>query len=181
MARHTFFSFHYDLDIFRANQVRNSWVFKLNQAEAGFFDDAGWEKARKSKTEIKRWINNRLDGASVTVVLIGQDTVDREWVNYELQRSFELGMGLMGIYIHNCKDIEGLKTDKGSIDFEPLGKDKNGKDILFKNFCNVYDWIDDDGYNNLGIWIEDAYQQAHSNKTRPVVHISEKHAEQWKA
>ena len=37
MARRVFFSFHYKNDVWRANQVRNSWVTQGKEA-AGFID-----------------------------------------------------------------------------------------------------------------------------------------------
>ncbi len=39
MARRVFFSFHYERDVWRAGQVRNSWVTK-DREEAGFWDAA---------------------------------------------------------------------------------------------------------------------------------------------
>ena len=46
MARHTFFSFYYERDVWRAGQVRNSWVTKDRDA-AGFWDKAKWAKYSK--------------------------------------------------------------------------------------------------------------------------------------
>lgn len=74
MARRTFFSFHYKKDVWRANVVRNSWVAEGKEA-AGFVDAAAFEEVEKGGEDaIKRWINNQLDGTSVTVVLIGAET-----------------------------------------------------------------------------------------------------------
>jgi len=44
MARRVFFSFHYEKDIWRASQVRNSWVMKPDREAAGFWDAASWRK-----------------------------------------------------------------------------------------------------------------------------------------
>ncbi len=101
MARRAFFSFHYEKDIFRVSQVRNSGMTKGGYQQSGFIDHADWEQLkRQGDAAIKRWINSQLDGATVTVVLIGSETADRPWVNYEIRRSHELGMGLLGIHIH---------------------------------------------------------------------------------
>lgn len=35
MARRVFFSFHYERDIWRANQVRNRWITKDREADPG--------------------------------------------------------------------------------------------------------------------------------------------------
>lgn len=193
MARKVFFSFHYERDVWRANVVRNSDITKQSVEEAGFIDAADFEKLKKQGDEaIKRWINSQLEGTSVTVVLIGAETYQREWVRYEIIKSFDRGNGQLGIYIHKIKDKDGKVDYKGENPFEYLlleiDKDGNGKYyewngyrwILFNKYPNcsisfdskywgknyqfnkmydVYDWVDDDGYNNLGDWVEEAARQ----------------------
>jgi len=108
MARRIFFSFHYERDVWRANQVRNSWVTKPDREAAGFIDSVEFEKLRKQGDEaVKRWINSQLEGTSVTVVLIGAETSEREWVKYEIKKSYERGNGILGMYIHKLKDQNG--------------------------------------------------------------------------
>lgn len=160
MARKTFFSFHYKNDVWRANNVRNSWVTQEREA-AGFIDHADFEKVEKQGDEaIKRWIDDQLKGTSVTVVLIGTETNQRPYVKYELQKSYQKGNGMLGIYIHQIKDKDGYTSAKGSNQFGSIGKDSAGKDVYFSIDYPCYDWKDDDGYNNLGKWIEDAAKKA---------------------
>ena len=103
MARRVFFSFHYDNDVWRANQVRNCNVIAGYEA-AGFFDCSEYEKAKKEGADgIKRMILKNLKGTSVTVVLIGSQTANRPWVKYEVEQSIAQKNGLLGIYIHNLK------------------------------------------------------------------------------
>ena len=83
MARRVFFSFHYDNDINRSMIVRNSWVTQGKEA-AGFIDKAEFEKMkRKGEKEVYKWIDKQLEGTSVTVVLIGAETLSRPFVQYE--------------------------------------------------------------------------------------------------
>src|SRR5882762_2017770 len=108
MARHAFFSFHYQNDIWRASQVRNAWVTQ-DRDTAGFWDAADWGKVKRGgESAIERWIENQLNGTSVTVVLIGSQTAERKFVKYEVRRSHELGKGLLGIRIHKLKDRNGV-------------------------------------------------------------------------
>ena len=161
MARKAFFSFHYKNDVWRANQVRNSWVTKENTEAAGFVDAADFEKVEKEGEDaIKRWITKQLEGTSVTVVLIGSDTSNRPYVKYELQKSYAKGNGMLGIYIHKQKDKDGNTSTKGSNQFGEIGKDSNGKSVYFSSDYPCYDWVDDDGYNNIGKWIEAAAKKA---------------------
>uniref|UniRef100_A0A7C4JQB3 TIR-like domain-containing protein n=1 Tax=Thermodesulfobacterium geofontis TaxID=1295609 RepID=A0A7C4JQB3_9BACT len=129
MARRVFFSFHYERDIWRVNVVRNSWVPKGNYINAGFIDAAEFEKIKRQGDQaIKRWIDEQLEGTSVTVVLIGAETYSRLWVRYEIIKSFDRGNGLLGVYIHNIEDSRGNKDIKGENPFEYVGVfiDKEG-------------------------------------------------------
>jgi hypothetical protein len=161
MARRTFFSFHYKNDVWRANQVRNSWVTRDNNEAAGFVDAADFEKVeREGDAAIKRWIEKQLEGTSVTVVLIGTDTSNRPYVKYELEKSYSKGNGMLGIYIHQLKDKDGKTSTKGSNKFGEIGKESNGNPVYFSSAYTTYDWVDDDGYNNMGKWIEAAAKKA---------------------
>ena len=151
MARRVFFSFHYERDIWRTGQVRNSWVTKPNREAAGFWDSASWEEVKKKGDEaIKQWIRHQLDGTSVTVVLIGPETAQREYVQYEIKQSWVKKNGLIGVYIHRMKDKDGNTESAGPNPFTAIG---------YQNI-KTYDWVNDNGYENLGDWVEAAYQCA---------------------
>ena len=162
MARRTFFSFHYNGDIKRIGVVRNSWLTKKDREDAGFWDSSDWEEVRKDTDEaIMRWINRQLDNTSVTVVLIGKDTSNRPWVNYEIKKSIERVNGLLGIYIHQIKGLSLEITKKGN---NPLNNHliacTDDKKYRASDIYKTYDWKDDDGYTNLGNWIEAAAKRA---------------------
>lgn len=161
MARRVFFSFHYENDVWRANIVRNSWVTKPNTEAAGFIDAADFEEVKKGgDSAIKRWIDNQLIGTSVTVVLIGAETSNREYVKYELEKSYSRGNGIVAIYVHKIRDRNSYQSSKGSNAFGEIGKDKNSNPVYLSVNYKTYDWFDDDGYNNLGKWVEEAAKNA---------------------
>ena len=161
MTRKVFFSFHYKRDVVRASQVRSSWVTKDDTEAAGFVDAADFEKVEKGgEASIKKWINDQLYGTSVTVVLIGAETSERDYVIYELQKSYAKGNGMLGIYIHQKPDFGGKTDTKGSNVFGEIGKDAAGSPVYFSVSYPCYDWVDDDGYNNMGKWIEAAAKKA---------------------
>ncbi|WP_257266569.1 TIR domain-containing protein [Endozoicomonas sp. ONNA2] len=156
MARQTFFSFRYKKDNWRASIVRNSWVTQDRKA-SGFFDTAEWEEVKKKKdSEIEKWIDSQLKGTSVTVVLIGSDTAGKKWIDYEITSSHKKGNGILGIYVHKVKDSNGKTTTKGENPFDNWEFKKDGKVIKYP----VYDWVSDNGYENLGDWIEKAAKVA---------------------
>ena len=144
MARRVFFSFKY-LDVSRAMVVRNSWVTQGRQA-AGFVDAADFESIkRQGDSAIKRWIDGQLLNTSVTVVLVGANTCSSRWVKYEIELSIARGNGLLGIDVSKIKDFDGNTSYRcGEI---PKG-------------YKFYLWKKDDGFNNMGEWIEEAARAA---------------------
>lgn len=195
MARRTFFSFHYQPDVSRAQVVRNSWVTKPDRESSGFFDSSVFESKKRSGDEtLKRFLREALKNTSVTCVLIGSETYLRKWVRYEIVRSFACGNGLLGVKIAGIKDFRGRSATQGPNPFDYLAftvannrvtwkSSVNGKwapytmvpnialsDVryrlggktnhTFSTLFRVYSWNADNGYANLGTWIERAAQQA---------------------
>ena len=144
MARRVFFSFKYE-DVSRAMVVRNSWVAQGKQA-AGFIDAADFEDLeRQGDSAIKKWIDSQLEGTSVTVVLVGEKTCNSRWVKYEIRKSIERGNGLLGIDISKIKDLQGNTSER-------CGQIPEG--------YKFYLWNKEDGYHNMGDWIEKAAEDA---------------------
>ena len=153
MARKTFFSFHYESDAWRACQVRNSNVI-ASEDEYGFIDGVDWESIKRQGDDaIKRWIKDQLRSTSVTAVLIGKETADREWVRYEIVESWNRGNGLVGIWIHDILDQDRKTDAQGRNPFE-LSTLPNGTRL--GTVCKTYNWVSDDGRANLGKWLEEA-------------------------
>lgn len=101
MARRVFYSFDYDNDCWRASMVRNIGVVLGNQPAR----DNTWESVKRSNdSAIMRWINEQMNGRSCTIVLIGAETANSRWVNYEIEQSLSSGKGLFGIRIHQLLD-----------------------------------------------------------------------------
>lgn len=104
MARRVFFSFHYQRDVWRVNQIRN--IPEITGAAAAGFQDASlWEETKKKgDAAIKKLIDDGLYNTSVTVVFIGNKTAGRKYINYEIEQSIARGNGLVGIQVHHLKD-----------------------------------------------------------------------------
>ncbi len=144
MARKVFFSFKYE-DVSRAMVVRNSDIIRGDE-KAGFIDKAEFEAVkRKGDQAIKNWIDRQLDGTTVTAVLVGEKTCQSRWVKYEIEASKKRGNGLIGIDISKIKDLQGNTSERcGQI---PAS-------------YPFYLWFKEDGYKNLGKWIDDAAKAA---------------------
>lgn len=114
-GRHVFFSFHYKEDVWRASIVRNSGQFDA-RAAAGWADSSMWEETkRKGPAAIRRLIDEGLEGTSVTAVLIGAHTAERDWVTYEIKKSIERRNGIFGVRVHRIEDQRGRMSSSGAV------------------------------------------------------------------
>ena len=126
MARRAFFSFHYKPDAWRAAEVRNSGMVEGNTPVS----DNDWEKVTKSgDAAIKKWISDQMHGRSCTVVLVGSNTAGRQWINHEIIKSWDDGMGVVGIHVHGLRDEDGKTATKGSNPFDNITEGKSKKKL----------------------------------------------------
>jgi hypothetical protein len=154
--RRVFFSFHYQRDVRRIQQVRNSWVVRSKGEAQPFYDAADFEEAKRRAGGIQKWIDDQLRGCSVTAVLYGRETFEREWVKYEIEQSYKNRMGILAIAIHGIKDpVNGTDLPGRN----PLEHWRDGNTPFTQKYRS-YDWVRDDGYNNIGTWIERAARDA---------------------
>lgn len=117
MAKKCFYSFHYKPDSQRAAQIRQIGTIEGNKPAS----DNDWESVTAGGEQaIKNWISNQLQGKSCTIVLIGQDTANRKWINHEIVESWNAGKGVVGIYIHGIKNLLGQTSQKGANPFDYL-------------------------------------------------------------
>ena len=115
---------------------------------------------KKTDAEIEKWIGEQLNGTSVTVVLIGAETSTRQYVGFEIKLSHNRGNGILGIYIQNMKDSNSKTDSKGINPLSNWHVERDGKKLLLSDIYPTYDWVNDDGYNKLGDWIEAAAKKA---------------------
>ena len=152
--RQVFYSFHYDNDVFRVQQIRNIGALEDNKPVSA----NEWESVkRRGEASIKEWIDNNLRYKSCVIVLIGEETANRKWVQYEIEKALELGKGLVGVYIHNLKDPRTGKSSKGKNPFDQFEFNDGTK---LSSVVNCYNPNPNDAYNeiknNLEDWIEEA-------------------------
>lgn len=152
LKRRVFFSFHYQNDIWRVNQIRQSWRYQHeNQREAeGFFDASIWESAKRTSPEsLKTLIRENIKNTSVTCVLAGQETFQRRWVRYEIARSIVKGNGLFTVTISNMLDQKRYSSPAGD---DPLNhmavyKVPDGRILLAERDIVTGQWKSYDDYN----------------------------------
>lgn len=165
MARNVFYSFHYKPDNARAAQVRNMGVVEGNKPAS----DNDWEQITKGGDEaIENWINDQLKGKSCAVVLIGQATAGRKWITYEVVKAWNEKKGVLGVYVHNLKDLDGNQSGMGGNPFDhvTVGSDKKKLSAIAPTHNppqtdskEAYAYIK----KHLADWIEDAIKIRNDN------------------
>ena len=140
MARRVFFSFHYQRDVFRVNQIR-SIPNIIPEAAAGFRDASLWEECkRKDDAVIRRMIDQALLGTSVTVVCIGAATAGRKFINYEIRESIARGNGVLGLRINNLIGHDKRSDPQGEV---PALLTQNGLPVyIYTNKDDLAGWIE---------------------------------------
>ena len=88
--RQVFYSFQYIPDNWRVSQVRNIGHVEDNKPVS----DNKWEEVKqKGDKEIQKWIDENLKNRSCTVILVGENTAKRKWIDYEIEKSYDITCG----------------------------------------------------------------------------------------
>lgn len=152
MKRQVFYSFHFGNDVMRVQQIRNIGAIEGNEPVS----PNNWEEIRRTgKSAVEKWIDDNMRHKSCVVVLVGSETANRKWVDYEIRKAWNEGKGLLGIYIHNLKDPRTGICRKGANPFDnvPL---ENGQRL--SSLVPCYDPNSWDAYNdiakNLENWVD---------------------------
>lgn len=132
--REIFLSYDFGRDAHRAATVGSAWL-----AQGGVVHLESTKAA--DETEIKRWIDNRIESASATVVLVGSPTHRSRWVEYEIRQTERSGKPLLGVDVSGIRDGSGNTTTCGAK--LPIG-------------YPFYDWVADQGEKNLAEWVRHA-------------------------
>ena len=160
MKRQVFYSFHFDNDVMRVQQIRHIGVIEGNEPVS----PNNWEEIRRiGKNAVKKWIDDNMKYKSCIVVLVGSETANREWVDYEIRKAWNEGKGLFGIYIHNLKDPRAGTCRKGANPFDNVLL-KNGQKL--SSLVPCYDPNSWDAYNDIAKNLENWVDSAIKNRKR---------------
>jgi len=104
-----FYSFHYQRDVNRVQLIRNIGKIEgqtlLNAQE--------WETVRaRGSSAIAEWIDSQMKYKTAVVVLVGNETASRPWVQYEINKAWREKKPLLGIRIHGISSM-GSVDDAG--------------------------------------------------------------------
>ncbi len=154
--RKIFYSFHFDNDVMRVQQVRNIGALEENKPTSA----NQWEEVKKKgKASIEKWIDDNMAGRSCVVVLVGEETAARPWVKYEIKKAWEDGKGVLGIHINNLKCPNTGKGKKGTNPFDQFTFKQGDKVVTPKCHTPSSDDAYGDIADNLEDWVEAAIAQ----------------------
>lgn len=158
MARKpVFFSFHFNNDVMRVQQVRNIGSLEGNNPVSA----NEWETVKRSgDNAIKRWIDENFKYKQCVIVLVGEETHQRPWVRYEIEKAWNEKKPLFGIHIHNLRCPRNGTCRKGTNPFDTF-RFENGSRLSTVVQC--YDPSPYDTYNdisrNIETWVNIAISQ----------------------
>lgn len=110
LARNVYFSFDYNRDVHRVNQIRNMSGIQARSA-AGFTDATFWNDAlKKGDSHIAQIIQEGLKNTVATIVCIGATTAQNKYVEYEINQSLKRGNAIIAITIHHLPNDQ-MKPD----------------------------------------------------------------------
>ncbi|TDB39950.1 MAG: TIR domain-containing protein [Actinobacteria bacterium] len=155
--RQIFYSFHFDNDVMRVQQIRNIGALEDNKPVSA----NDWETVKRGgRAAIEKWIDDNMRYRSAVVVLVGTQTANREWVKYEIQKAWADGKGLLGVYVHNVNCPRNGKCAKGANPFDQFTFE-DGTKLSTRVKC--YDPNPSDAYgdiaSHLESWVENAIAQ----------------------
>ena len=115
-----FYSFHYTRDVMRVQQIRNIGVLDDNKPVS----PNQWEQVKRGGSRsIQRWIDDNMKYKRCVIVLIGEETSERPWVRYEIEKAWTDRKAIIGIYIHNIRCPRNGLGVKGKNPFDSFTLD----------------------------------------------------------
>lgn len=153
-----FYSFHFDKDVMRVQQIRNIGAIEDNEPVS----KNQWEEVKqKGDAAIENWIDDNMKYRRCIIVLIGSETASRRWVRREIVKAWNDHRGVFGIYIHNVKCPRGGTCAKGDNPFAKISMESGNGTLAGHLTCHepgmfAYSTIKD----CMQGWVDDAIAEA---------------------
>lgn len=155
-----FYSFHYQRDAARVQQIMQMGVIEgqplLNSQE--------WEEVEnQGEDAIKTWIDDKMKYKTAVVVLVGAETANRKWVEYEITKAWEEKRPLVGIRINGLAPLNLSQDPQGANPFASLTFEGGGSVADYVTLHAPTGSTSGDVYasikNNLDTWVANAYKR----------------------
>lgn len=123
---HNVFISHYSGDVQRLRDLKNylrAKGCKVRNSSAEEDKEGGVIRNGKKVEDatIAKYLRARIKWSGTFIVIIGEHTHERPWVNYEIKKAHDMGKQIVGIYDWNCKDKVELPEAYKKYGGSPLG------------------------------------------------------------
>lgn len=118
---HNVFISHYGEDEPHLDQLRDRLKDKGYNIRNSSIEKKQYRDKQVSDATIAAELRSHIDWAKTFIVLIGEHTHERPWVNYEIRYAARQGKTIVGIYEHGCKDKVELPEAYKRYGGSPLG------------------------------------------------------------
>jgi len=112
--RHLFISHHHQddslVDRFTGLLGRKGWDVRNSSIRAKPANDERLKNGLVKEAVIRRLLRMKISWASTVVVLVGEQTHTRPWVNWEIDQAHAQGKRIVGVYEQGGKDAQLPKS-----------------------------------------------------------------------
>lgn len=142
-----FISYHYDSD----NKIAKQITDIINTDKMSSFTAVRENIKETDEKIIKDWINNEIQKTKITILLISSQTLNRDYVKYELSSSLSNKNVIIPILI-DSKENAFTQKDINNIE-KKLKKEFNNRILKIKK------WFHDNGKENLLWWLNSVVEK----------------------
>lgn len=97
-----------------------------------------WEAVkRRGDAAVQAWIDDQMKYKQAVIVMIGNQTAGRPFVQYEIQRAWQIKKPMLGILIHGLKDSSQQTDTPGPNPFKRFGFTDSAK--TYADYVPVFD------------------------------------------
>ena len=142
-----FLSYHYDSD----NRIARQITELINTDTINIFTVIREDEKEKDDEIVKNWVDEKIKGTKITILLISKETLDRKYVSYELEKSLSQRNSIIPILIdskENAFDDEKIDLIIQKLDTELLGMK-----------LKLRKWYQENGKENILRWLNEELEE----------------------
>ena len=119
--KHNVFISHYGEDEPHLDRLRDRLKNIGCEVRNSSIEKKDYRKDKVADATIAAELRSHINWAGTFIVMIGEHTHERPWVNYEIRYAARQGKTIVGIYEHGCKDNRELPEAYKRYGGSPLG------------------------------------------------------------
>lgn len=120
-GKHNVFISHYGEDEPHLDRLRDRLRNIGCEVRNSSIEKKDYRKDKVADATIAAELRSHINWAGTFIVMIGEHTHERPWVNYEIQYAARHGKNIVGIYEHGCKNNVELPEAYKRYGGSPLG------------------------------------------------------------